>query len=120
MEDLTVKLNKKEDNRVVKIENPRTEDFTVGRTTLIPGMLKWLLNNKNQKLPFKLFEVGDVVLKTENEIGAKNERHVCCLYSNTEQVFETIHGTLDYLMSQLKVESEYELEERNKREKDLP
>jgi len=47
MDDLTKKLRKEKDDAVCQIENPRTEDFTVGRTTLIPGCLKWLAYNKN-------------------------------------------------------------------------
>lgn len=40
--DLTKNLRKDKDPLICKIGNPRTEDFTVGRTTLIPGCLKWL------------------------------------------------------------------------------
>jgi len=30
-----------------------------------------------------MFEIGDVVLKTNNETGAKNERRLCALQTNT-------------------------------------
>lgn len=50
MADLTKKLRKEQDPLVCEIGNPRTEDFTVGRTTLIPGCLKWLSNNKHNKV----------------------------------------------------------------------
>ncbi len=45
IEDLTVKLNKEKDPFVVTIKKPKTKEFSVGRTTLIPGMIKWLCNN---------------------------------------------------------------------------
>lgn len=51
MAELTTNILKKDDPLVCKILNPRTETFTVGRTTLIPGSLKWLMNNKNNKIP---------------------------------------------------------------------
>jgi len=31
----------------------------------------------------QLFEIGDVCLKTDNEIGAKNQRKLCAIYSDT-------------------------------------
>ena len=47
MTDLTKCINKQKDEFVCEIENPRPEDFTVSRTTLIPGCLKWLQSNKS-------------------------------------------------------------------------
>lgn len=72
-------------------------------------------SNSNNKLPFKLFEIGDVVLKAENEIGARNERRACALYSNTEARLEEIHGLLDYIMMKLNVKHRSNLPaEKNK------
>ena len=72
-EDLTTKLLKKEDNEMVIIDNPKVREFNVGRSSLIPGCLKWLSNNKQNKIPIKMFEVGDVVLKDPScETGTKN------------------------------------------------
>ena len=45
-EDLTVRLLKEKDDLMVIIDNPKVKEFNVGRTTLIPGCLKWLSNNK--------------------------------------------------------------------------
>ncbi len=88
MDDLTKMIQVSKEDRAVIIGNPRTEEFTVGRTTLIPGMLKWVSHNKKEKvilrikflylkfvikLPINIFEVGDVVLKDdESEVGAIN------------------------------------------------
>ena len=46
----------------VHISNPKTLEFQVARTRLVPGLLKTLAANKNMPLPLKLFEVSDVVL----------------------------------------------------------
>lgn len=47
----------------VHISNPKTLEFQVARTTLLPGLLKTLAANKKMPLPMKLFEISDVVLK---------------------------------------------------------
>ena len=45
------------------IANPKTLEFQVARTTLIPGLLKTVAGNKKMPLPLKLFEISDIVLK---------------------------------------------------------
>ncbi|VDN28541.1 unnamed protein product [Gongylonema pulchrum] len=63
-DDISVKL-KKPDNlkKAVKISNPKTLEFQVARTTLLPGLLKTLASNRDMPLPLRLFEIQDVVLK---------------------------------------------------------
>jgi phenylalanyl-tRNA synthetase beta chain len=47
----------------VHISNPKTLEFQVCRTTLLPGILKTIAANKKMPLPIKIFEVSDVVIK---------------------------------------------------------
>lgn len=95
---------KENDERLVKIGNPRTTEFTCGRTTLVPGCLKWLMHNKNTPLPIRLFELGDVVLKcNDKEVKVKNERRVCAIYTNKAAKLEKLHGLLDHIMIKLNV-----------------
>lgn len=77
-------LKKPEDVAFVKTANPKTQEFQVGRTTLITGLMKSLAANKSNKLPLNLFELGDVVYKFENEVGAKNERRLAACHSDTD------------------------------------
>lgn len=52
---------------MVIVDNPKTLDFQVVRTTLIPGLLKSVSYNKSAPLPIKVFEISDVVLLDPNE-----------------------------------------------------
>lgn len=54
---------KNEVERAVKISNPKTLDFQVARTSLLPGLLKTINSNKKMPIPLKLFEISDIVLK---------------------------------------------------------
>jgi len=47
----------------VTVSNPKTAEFQVCRTGLLPGLLKTTQANRKLPLPLKLFEVSDVVLK---------------------------------------------------------
>ncbi len=55
-----------DDQNYVTIQNPRTEDFSILRISLLPSLLTTLRNNKHRDLPQKIFEVGDVVSGEDN------------------------------------------------------
>ena len=54
-------------SKAIHVSNPKTQDFQVARTSLLPGLLKTVYSNKKMALPLKLFEISDVVLKDNNE-----------------------------------------------------
>ncbi|CAF0977682.1 unnamed protein product [Brachionus calyciflorus] len=104
-EDVADKLGKKIENvPAVHISNPKTLDFQVARTTLLPGLLKTIACSRNMPLPLRIFEVSDVVLKdTNSEVGARNERHLAVVSYNKQAGFEIVHGVLDKIMQALEV-----------------
>lgn len=89
----------------VKIANPKTWEFQVARTSLLPGLLKTVANNKKMPIPLKLFEVADIVQKDAGkDVGAGNERLLAALYYNKSgSGFEIIHGLLDRVMQVLEI-----------------
>jgi phenylalanyl-tRNA synthetase beta chain len=91
----------------VELLNPQTQDFQIGRTTMVPGILKSLVNNKG-KVSFsagvKLFEISDVILKDGSaDVGARNERRLAAVYSGMSAGFEVVHGIVDRIMTLLEV-----------------
>ncbi|XP_073817618.1 phenylalanine--tRNA ligase beta subunit [Musca autumnalis] len=104
-DDIARKLNKSIDNMpAVHIANPKTLEFQVVRTTLLPGLLKTLVANRKMPLPLKLFEISDVVVPDDDtEVGARNERRLCAVNCNKTAGFEVVHGLLDRVMQLLEV-----------------
>ncbi|XP_030236288.1 phenylalanine--tRNA ligase beta subunit isoform X1 [Gadus morhua] len=104
-EDITDKLRKKLfETRAAHIANPKTAEFQVARTTLLPGLLKTIAANRKMPLPLKLFEISDVVLKDETkDVGARNSRRLCAVFYHRSPGFEVIHGLLDRAMQLLEV-----------------
>ena len=93
----------KNKNQHVELSNPKTKDFEICRTNLLPGVLKILRSNIGRtELPLKLFEVGDVIhLDNDTNIGSANERRLCALICSTKNSgLEIIHGLLDRIMTQ--------------------
>lgn len=88
----------------VHIDNPKTLEFQVIRTSLLPGLLKTVTSNRKMALPLKLFEVQEVVVKDETrETGTRNERRLAAVHYNNTPGFEVIHGLLDRIMQILEV-----------------
>ncbi|KAK6925188.1 tRNA synthetase, B5-domain [Dillenia turbinata] len=91
-------LNRKDDATVV-IANPRSADFEVVRTSLMPGILKTIGHNKDHPKPIKIFEVGDVSrLDETKDVCAANRRQIAALYCGSNSGFELIHGLVDRIM----------------------
>ncbi|KAG0262597.1 phenylalanine--tRNA ligase subunit beta [Actinomortierella ambigua] len=87
-------------NIAVKLAHPKTVEYQVVRTSLLPGVLKTLKENKKHSLPIKIFEVGDTAIKDDTqERRSRNVRKVCATYSNKTSGLEHIHGLLDRVLA---------------------
>ncbi|KAK3190747.1 phenylalanine--tRNA ligase subunit beta [Lecanicillium sp. MT-2017a] len=97
-------LNRKDDGKtVVKLANPKTLEYQVARSSLLPGLIKTIKENKGHSLPIKIFEVADVVFKDETEERkARNERHFAAAWCGKTSGFEVVHGLLDRVLLMLR------------------
>jgi phenylalanyl-tRNA synthetase beta chain len=98
-------LNHEDDNNTaIKIGNPKSLEFQVVRTSLIPGLLKTVRENRSHALPIRIFETSDVAFKdVKRERQARNERHAGAVWCNKTAGFEVIHGLLDRAMKMLEI-----------------
>jgi len=98
-------LRKPDDGLAVKLGNPKTIEYQIGRTNLFSGILKTLSQNKHVPVPIKIFEISDIMLKNEAyDVGAYNNRCLCAVYMSTTAGFEHIHGLLDRIMLLLEIQ----------------
>jgi len=78
--------------------HPRSEEFQIGRTSVVPGLLKTLASNRAVSVRdgLRLFEVTDVMLQDAgSDVGARNERRVAALFTGPTAGFEVVHGIVD-------------------------
>lgn len=74
------------------------------RSTLVPGLLKTIRENRSHPLPIKIFETSEVVFKdVSRERQSRNERHAAAVWCNKTAGFEIVHGMLDRAMKMLEV-----------------
>ncbi|KAL1973740.1 hypothetical protein VTN31DRAFT_5300 [Thermomyces dupontii] len=97
-------LNRHDDgNTAVKLANPKTQEFQVVRTSLVPGLLKTIRENKKHAVPIKIFEVSDVAFKDLSlERKSRNERRFAAAWYGKTSGFEVVHGLLDRIMAMMK------------------
>lgn len=94
-------LQRKDDGSCVTIAKPRPEEFSVVRTTLVPGLLKTMEANKAMNMPVNIFECGDVVVQdTSRDTGSRNIRRLAALHCGQTSGFEQVHSLVDRLMAQ--------------------
>ena len=97
-------LNRKDDGTTaVRLANPKTAEYQIVRTSLLPGLLKTIRENKHHSVPIKIFEVSDVVFKEPSlERKSRNERHFAAAWYGKGSGFEVVHGLIDRIMLMLK------------------
>ena len=97
-------LNRKDDgNTAVRLANPKTAEYQIVRTSLLPGLLKTIRENKHHSVPIKIFEVSDVAFKDLSlERKSRNERHFAAAWYGKTSGFEIVHGLMDRVMLMLK------------------
>lgn len=96
-------LNRKDDGKTaIRLANPKTAEYQIVRTSLLPGLLKTIRENRKHSLPISVFEASDVAFKDESqERKSRNERHFAAAYCSKQSGFEIVHGLLDRLMAML-------------------
>ena len=97
-------LNRKDDGTTaITLANPKTAEYQIVRTSLLPGLLKTLNSNRHHAVPIKVFESSDVGFKDlAQERKTKNERHFAAAIMSKTSGFEQVHGLLDRVMLMLK------------------
>jgi phenylalanyl-tRNA synthetase beta chain len=96
-------LNHQDDGRAVRLANPKTAEYQIVRTSLVPGLLKTIRENRKHAVPMKIFEVADVCFKDMTlERRSRNERHFAAAWYGKTSGFEQVHGLLDRIMVMLK------------------
>ncbi|RKF83893.1 Phenylalanine--tRNA ligase beta subunit [Golovinomyces cichoracearum] len=97
-------LNRKDNGETaVVLANPKTAEYQIVRTSLLPGILKTIRENKKHSVPIKIFEVSDIALKDiELERQSRNERHFAAAWYGKTSGFEVVHGLLDRILLMLR------------------
>ncbi|MEW6529157.1 MAG: phenylalanine--tRNA ligase subunit beta [Candidatus Micrarchaeota archaeon] len=97
----------------LKILNPKTEEFTVIRTSVIKSLLNNLALNKTHELPIKIFEIGHVYNNGEKTNFAFAISAQSLDFSTIRGVFQSISNVLERNFVLKKSQNKYFISNRS-------
>ena len=102
------KLGRRDEKRHVELAHPISQDQTLIRTSLLPGLLDTLSVNTDQPLPQKIFEVGRITLLDESEeVGAREHLRVAAAIIGSRVDFADVKAVAESLLRELGYPADY-------------
>jgi len=85
--------------KTIKLANPVSAEYTILRESLLPGLMKNLMENKHESFPQRLFEVSDVGrINQRVETRCERRLHVAGVSSHSTASFTEIKSTIEALL----------------------
>ncbi|MBX3165966.1 MAG: phenylalanine--tRNA ligase subunit beta [Candidatus Eremiobacteraeota bacterium] len=91
-------LGRPRQNKHVVIQLPISQDQTMVRVSLLPGLLDTLSVNTDHELPQRIFEVGNISLLDESETGASEHRRLAAAAIGPRVDFAGMRATCEALL----------------------
>jgi phenylalanyl-tRNA synthetase beta chain len=112
------KINLPEDSElrnVVKIKNPLGEDYSVMRTSTLPSIMESLGRNYSRNNSYvRLFEMGKVYIKNEDENKLPNEKNILTVGMYGDCDYLDLKGAVENIVEGLGIKNaKYERESEN-------
>ena len=86
-------------SKVIKLANPISLEYTILRQSLLPNLMKNLMDNKHESFPQRLFEVSDVGhINQRAETKVERKLHVAGVSSHSAANFTEIKSTVEALL----------------------
>ena len=87
---------------VAETENPKTEEYCVLRSWLLPSLMKVLERNRHNPYPQNVFEVGDVVvLDDTTDTGARTVKKLAFVLCHSKACFSEVKAITESLLTNL-------------------
>ena len=92
----------------VELINPVTEDFTAVRNSLIPSLLLFLSRNQNARMPVKVFEVNEVVVRdSSTDTGYRNSVRAGYAIMDFQVTYDQIQAPVHAVLTNLGLKVKY-------------
>ena len=103
------KMNIKERDDFVTLQNPVSINYEIMRKNLTPQVISFISKNKDKEFPQRIFEIGTALaIDNKEENGVKETKNICVLSTHSNVNFTEIKSLLmslcDYLGLEVKVE----------------
>ncbi|MFW9811396.1 MAG: phenylalanine--tRNA ligase subunit beta [Candidatus Thorarchaeota archaeon] len=96
------------DESIVTTENPKSRNYSVLRNSLLPVLLDFASQNQHADYPQKIFEVGDIIIPSEEmETRIKQIPSVSCLMSDVKVNITTMMTEIGFLLRNLGLDKKF-------------
>jgi len=104
------KMKVKEEN-VIETVKPKTEEYSIVRSWLLPSLMDVLWRNRHREYPQNIFEIGNVIkLSPLSETGAETKRKLAIILSHSKANFSEMKSFVESILSNLGIKG-YKIEE---------
>lgn len=88
--------------KLIRLANPVSTEYSIMRQALMPGLMKNLADNKSESFPQRLFEVSDVEkIDTKLETMCERRLHVAAVSSHSTANFTEVKSFCEALLTNL-------------------
>jgi len=89
----------------VRLLNPVSADFSIMRTSLLPGLMKNLMDNTHESYPQKIFESSDIILRQpDSPVKTRRVLHLAGVSSHAEAGFTEARSVVESVLQNLGIE----------------
>ncbi len=101
-EDIQYRRMRRRAKELIKLANPVSAECSIARESLLPGIMRNLMDNKHEKYPQRIFEVSDVI-KINERMETRTERrlHLAAASAHASANFTEIKSYLEALLTNL-------------------
>ena len=86
----------------IRLSNPVSREYSILRESLLPGLMKNLMDNRHERYPQRIFEVSDVIrIKRAAETRSERRLHVAGVSSHPTANFTEIKSYVEALLANL-------------------
>ncbi|TLX84321.1 MAG: phenylalanine--tRNA ligase subunit beta [Thaumarchaeota archaeon] len=90
---------KRDSSKIVSVSDSKSQEHTILRNAILPGLIDTLSKNIHESYPQKLFETGVVFLQRNGDIS--EEIHLACVSAHNDITFTEIKSVLQSFLKSI-------------------
>ncbi len=91
-------------SRMLRVQNPLSQEFEFMRTTLLPSMLQVIQDNKDKRDTLRLFELAHVYYPKQNDLPTEQTEFAAAVFSKDEQPWRIMKGFAEHVFNELGIQ----------------
>lgn len=97
---------------IAETSNAKTSEYNVVRNWLLPSLMEVLSKNKHNEYPQNLFEVGEVVILDDNDVGNRTMKRLAITLCHSKANFSEMKSLVESILANVGV-TDYEVQQSN-------